>query len=51
MNPLLLACLLALLAFTACAARQKSSARIYEGDAPTIKYTNRESAGGPIGGR
>ena len=30
--------------------RQKSSSRIVEGESPTIKYTDREAAGGRIGG-
>jgi hypothetical protein len=35
-----------------CAHQQKSSARIYEGDSPTIKFTReRETVGGPVGGR
>jgi hypothetical protein len=47
---LLLVCLIA--SAGGCANRQKSSARIYEGDSPSIKYTReRESAGGPVGGR
>ena len=29
----------------------RSSSRIVEGDSSTIKYTDRESAGGRIGGR
>ncbi|HEX5176598.1 MAG TPA: hypothetical protein VFV83_06200 [Chthoniobacteraceae bacterium] len=47
---ILLLCLIA--GATGCANRNKSSARIYEGDGPSIKYTHeRESAGGPVGGR
>jgi hypothetical protein len=34
-----------------CAWGKRSSSRIVEGDSSTIKYTNREDAGGPIGGR
>jgi hypothetical protein len=46
----LLVCQIAIAA--GCANRQKTSARIYEGDSPSIKYTReRESAGGPVGGR
>jgi hypothetical protein len=41
----------ALLSGAGCAFHQKSYSRIYEGDAPTIKYTSVESAGGPLGGR
>ena len=48
---LLLLCLI--LGATGCANRErKSSARIYEGDGPSIKYTReRETVGGPVGGR
>ena len=31
--------------------RKRSSSRIVEGESPTIKYTDREAAGGRIGGR
>ena len=31
--------------------RQRSSSHIVEGDSPTIKYTERESAGGRLGGQ
>ena len=31
--------------------QKKSSSSIIEGDSPTIKYTNPESAGGRVGGR
>lgn len=31
--------------------RPKSSSRIVEGESPTIRYTNPESAGGRVGGR
>jgi hypothetical protein len=48
---LLLAGCAALLGSVGCAFHQKSYSRIYEGDAPTIKYTAVESAGGPLGGR
>ena len=34
-----------------CAWGKRSSSRIVEGDSSNIKYTNREDAGGPIGGR
>ena len=30
---------------------KRSSSRIVEGESPTIKYTDREAAGGRIGGR
>ena len=44
--------LLALLAvICGCAFRQRSSSRIVEGESSTIKYTDRESAGGRVGGR
>jgi len=49
---LLFLCAAALLAVSGCASGEKSSARIYEGDAPSIKYhTREESAGGRLGGR
>lgn len=41
----------AMLPLAGCAWHKKSSSRIVEGDSPTIKYTNPESAGGRIGGR
>jgi hypothetical protein len=47
----ILASCAALLGGGGCVFQQKSSSRIYPGDAPTIKYTNVESAGGPLGGR
>ncbi|MEO7317987.1 MAG: hypothetical protein ABIZ56_03250 [Chthoniobacteraceae bacterium] len=31
--------------------QKKSSSSIIEGESPTIKYTNPESAGGRVGGR
>ena len=43
--------LAAIFAASGCAWGHKSSSRIVEGNSPTIKYTNRESAGGRIGGR
>jgi len=47
---LLIVCLLA--GGIGCANHQKSTARIYEGDSPSIKYLHeRETAGGPVGGR
>ena len=48
---LLLTGVLLLGSMAGCAHKPKSSTRVYEGDSPTITYTNRESAGGPIGGR
>jgi hypothetical protein len=37
---------------TGCATgKPKSSARIYDGDAPTIRITGEETAGGRLGGR
>ena len=38
-------------ATSGCAFRQRSSSHIVEGESSTIKYTDRESAGGRIGGR
>ena len=47
-----LALIIAVLTAAGCAWGKKgSSARIVEGDSSSIKYTGREDAGGPIGGR
>lgn len=48
--PLLLLAAAALCLLPACASRKsKSSARMYSGDAPTIKYSDKpESAGGHL---
>jgi len=43
--------LIAVISFAGCAWGRHSSARIVEGDSSNIKYTNREDAGGRIGGR
>ena len=43
--------LIAILTTAGCAWGKRSSGRIVEGDSSNIKYTNREDAGGPIGGR
>ena len=48
MRPLLLT-LLALFLCAGCAHTPKSSSRLYEGDGPGIHYTERQSAGGPVG--
>jgi hypothetical protein len=47
--PLLLLCIVALLLTSGCAARKpKSDTRLYQGDAPSIRITGEESAGGPL---
>ena len=47
-----IALLVSILALSGCSMfRAKSSSRIVEGESPTIKYTNAESAGGRVGGR
>ena len=48
MRPILLT-LLAVLMFAGCAHTPKSSNQMYEGDGPSIHYTDRQSAGGPMG--
>ena len=40
---------LVVFAVAGCAHGPKSSSRIYEGDGPNIHYTDRQSAGGPVG--
>jgi len=51
MSAIRLALLIAILTTAGCAwGKKHSSARIVEGDSSTIKYTKRETAGGPIGG-
>ena len=52
MTALRLLILFAVLAVSGCAWwKPKSSSSIVEGESPTIKYTDREAAGGRIGGR
>ena len=47
-----LALLASILVVSGCSMFQKkSNSSIIEGDSPTIKYTNPESAGGRVGGR
>ena len=44
--------LICIVAVSGCSMFQKkSNSSIVEGDSPTIKYTNPESAGGRVGGR
>jgi hypothetical protein len=43
--------IIAVLTAAGCAWGKRSSGRIVEGDSSNIKYTNREDAGGPLGGR
>ena len=47
-----LALLVSIFALPGCSMfHPRSSSRIVEGESPTIKYTDREAAGGRIGGR
>ena len=48
MRPLLIT-LLTLALFSGCAHGPKSSSQIYEGEGPNMHYTDRQSAGGPVG--